>query len=236
MPVSPNKLFERKVTRVQKVEVCILRVRTRKHVGTGIIARLDIGLTHRISRSIQERKNGSGGSQRKKKVSQNVLVRTEAFLQTRLRVPSARKPFRKASPNSDFSALSTAQQSDTKPSFLSTKALLNTFLTTPVPLAISTMVSSSSAFILAIFLSATASIKAFGSPMFQKIKTRQKTSPSKREGVEIELPDFDELFKRIQQVSPLAKQAIQNNDILDGKKGFEEADANCKIVPVLFLT
>jgi hypothetical protein len=30
-----------------------------------------------------------------------------------------------------------------------------------------------------------------------------------QEGVEIELPDFDELFKRIQLASPLAKVAIE---------------------------
>jgi len=60
--------------------------------------------------------------------------------------------------------------------------------------------------------------------MFQEIKTMQRTSPSKTEGVEIELPDFDELFGRIQQVSPLARQVMQNNGQTNEERGFDHVD------------
>jgi hypothetical protein len=65
------------------------------------------------------------------------------------------------------------------------------------------------------------SVNAFSSPVFQEQRIMQKTAPSKLEGVEIELPDFDELFDRIQQVSPLTKSAIEGRT-----GGFVEADAN----------
>lgn len=48
----------------------------------------------------------------------------------------------------------------------------------------------------------------FTVPMFQEQIAMQRTAPSKTDGVEIELPDFDELFRRIQLVSPLAKTVI----------------------------
>jgi hypothetical protein len=53
--------------------------------------------------------------------------------------------------------------------------------------------------------------ESFTSPMFQTIPDQQIKAPSQQEGVEIELPDFDELFRRIQLVSPLAKVAIDPN-------------------------
>mmetsp|Transcript_42912 Transcript_42912/g.63662 ORF Transcript_42912/g.63662 Transcript_42912/m.63662 type:complete len:322 (-) Transcript_42912:259-1224(-) len=40
----------------------------------------------------------------------------------------------------------------------------------------------------------------------------QRTTPTKTEGVEIELPNFDVLFDQIQQVSPLAQAAFQLRD------------------------
>jgi hypothetical protein len=49
--------------------------------------------------------------------------------------------------------------------------------------------------------------------MFTEQKTMQRTTPSKTDGVEIEIPNFDELFGRIKEVSPLAALAI------DGKEG-----------------
>jgi hypothetical protein len=70
------------------------------------------------------------------------------------------------------------------------------------------------------------SVNAFSSPVFQEQRIMQKTAPSKLEGVEIELPDFDELFDRIQQVSPLTKSAIEGRT-----GGFVEADANGKSSP-----
>jgi len=45
-------------------------------------------------------------------------------------------------------------------------------------------------------------------------------------GVEIEMPDFDSLFDRIQEVSPLAKAAIDELTPEESKKVFNEAD--CK--------
>jgi hypothetical protein len=48
---------------------------------------------------------------------------------------------------------------------------------------------------------------AWTAPIFQ----RQLTAPSKEQGVEIELPDFELLFERIQMVSPLARAAIEQN-------------------------
>jgi len=56
-------------------------------------------------------------------------------------------------------------------------------------------------------------------PMFTEQKTMQRTTPSKTDGVEIEIPNFDELFGRIKEVSPLAALAV------DGKEGnFQVAD------------
>lgn len=68
-----------------------------------------------------------------------------------------------------------------------------------------------------------AQVSAFSVPMFKEQIAMQRTTPSKTDGVEIELPDFDELFGRIQEVSPLANMAI------DGERGgFGVADAQYK--------
>eukprot|EP00978_Attheya_sp_CCMP212_P021434 scaffold62528_cov26-Attheya_sp.AAC.1 len=85
-----------------------------------------------------------------------------------------------------------------------------------------TMIQSS-CLVAFLAMMATSSVNAFSSPVFQEQRIMQKTAPSKMEGVEIELPDFDELFDRIQQVSPLTKSAIEGRT-----GGFEEADANGK--------
>lgn len=63
----------------------------------------------------------------------------------------------------------------------------------------------------------------FSSPIFQEVATQQRFAPSKTEGVEIELPDFDELFGRLKQVSPLARLAIEDGGAAsDGStRGFE---------------
>lgn len=61
--------------------------------------------------------------------------------------------------------------------------------------------------------SPTSMVSAFSMPMFTEQKTMQRTTPSKTDGVEIEIPNFDELFGRIKEVSPLAALAI------DGKEG-----------------
>jgi len=58
---------------------------------------------------------------------------------------------------------------------------------------------------------------AFSSPIFTP--STATTSPSKTQGVVIEMPDFDELFGRIKAVSPLARLAIERKD-----GGFAAAD------------
>lgn len=63
----------------------------------------------------------------------------------------------------------------------------------------------------------------FTLPMFHESISMQKTTPSKTDGVEIELPDFDELFGRIQQVSPLARLAIEGGGSGPGG-GFGKVD------------
>ena len=66
---------------------------------------------------------------------------------------------------------------------------------------------------------APTSVDGFSSPVFQEVHTLRKYEPSKTEGVEIELPNFDELFGRIREVSPLA------NNIISGQhegKGLDE--------------
>lgn len=78
-----------------------------------------------------------------------------------------------------------------------------------------------------LLLASTASVNAFSTAIFQESITSQRTAPSKIEGVEIELPNFDELFGRIQQVSPLARLAMQRAQTHD-KKGFVAADYDSK--------
>lgn len=64
--------------------------------------------------------------------------------------------------------------------------------------------------------------------LFQKVPTDQLTFPSRTNGVEIELPDFDELFSRIQEVSPLAKVAITGG--IKEKRGLDAIDGSCKFL------
>ena len=74
---------------------------------------------------------------------------------------------------------------------------------------------------IAVFLTLTAPLRvsSFTATMWKEAPALQKTAPSQIEGVEIELPDFDELFNRIQQVSPLARLAMEG-----GTGGFANAD------------
>lgn len=47
--------------------------------------------------------------------------------------------------------------------------------------------------------------------LFQKSPTSmQRKAPSKMEGITFDLPDFEELFERIQQVSPLDLASIMS--------------------------
>jgi len=72
-------------------------------------------------------------------------------------------------------------------------------------------------------LSSRSLVCAFSMPMFTEQRAMQRTTPSKTDGVEIEIPDFDELFGRIREVSPLAAMAIDGQD-----GGFDIADQKCK--------
>lgn len=75
---------------------------------------------------------------------------------------------------------------------------------------------------IAVFFAVTSPINvaSFSATMWQEAPVMERrTTPSKTEGVEIELPNFDELFNRIQQVSPLARLAIEG-----GTGGFANAD------------
>jgi len=74
--------------------------------------------------------------------------------------------------------------------------------------------------------------QGFSSALFQQAPTMQKMSPSKTVGVDIELPDFNELFDRIQQVSPLARSVIanKNNPPLGGPRGFAAVDDSSEFV------
>ena len=75
--------------------------------------------------------------------------------------------------------------------------------------------------------SSTRHCNAFTAPIFQESAALQKTAPSKTAGIEIELPDFDEFFNRIQIVSPLAKLAIEGGGSGEGG-GFAKVDDTCE--------
>lgn len=64
----------------------------------------------------------------------------------------------------------------------------------------------------------------FSNALFQKAPSAQQKAPSRTpDRVEIELPDFDELFNRVQQVSPLAQVAIESaNDVAGYTGGFND--------------
>ncbi len=74
---------------------------------------------------------------------------------------------------------------------------------------------------IAVFLTVVAplGVSSFTATMWKEAPAMQRTAPSQVDGVEIELPDFDELFNRIQQVSPLARLAIEG-----GTGGFANAE------------
>lgn len=64
-------------------------------------------------------------------------------------------------------------------------------------------------------------MSAFSAALFPETTSApQQTFPTKDQGEEIELPDFDELFGRIQQISPLARSTLDEDS--EGPKGFSE--------------
>jgi hypothetical protein len=68
---------------------------------------------------------------------------------------------------------------------------------------------------------------AFSSVLFQESPTMQLKAPSKMKGIEFELPDFEELFNRIQQVSPLARSVITGYSV-NNERGFKGVVDHCK--------
>lgn len=72
---------------------------------------------------------------------------------------------------------------------------------------------------------------AFTKSIFQETKALQKLAPSKTAGIEIELPDFDEFFNRIQVVSPLARLAINGGGNGEGG-GFAVVDETGKALRI----
>jgi hypothetical protein len=83
-------------------------------------------------------------------------------------------------------------------------------------------------FFATVFLAAATVIDGFSSPVFQETHHLRKQMPSKMEGVEIELPNFDELFGRIRQVSPLASKILSGDY---SGKGLQEIDDTRKSTP-----
>lgn len=76
-------------------------------------------------------------------------------------------------------------------------------------------------------LATLSSVDGFSSALFQEAPALKTTAPSLHEGVDVELPDFEELFNRIQQVSPLARQVISG--VMPGRNGFDlMEDDTCK--------
>lgn len=82
-------------------------------------------------------------------------------------------------------------------------------------------------FVVVLLLAAVEDSSAFNSPIFQTIPEQQIKAPFTQEGVEIELPDFDELFHRIQLASPLAKVAIDQTTTPLGVSHFNSME-DCK--------
>ena len=81
--------------------------------------------------------------------------------------------------------------------------------------------------IATILLAAATVVDGFSSPVFQKTHHLRKQMPSKTEGVEIELPNFDELFGRIRAVSPLADKIMSGDH---SGRGLQEIDDTRKLL------
>jgi len=69
------------------------------------------------------------------------------------------------------------------------------------------------------FLALLLPVSGFSTALFQEQASKQFTATSDTKGgVEIELPNFDELFNRISQVSPLARLSLEGGEV-NGKRG-----------------
>jgi len=73
-------------------------------------------------------------------------------------------------------------------------------------------------------LSSTSTVFDMHSSVARSMPTTEQSNLP-RPGVEIEMPDFDELFGRIQQVSPLARAAIEQSGPFEKQELFSADDA-----------
>ena len=74
---------------------------------------------------------------------------------------------------------------------------------------------------VALVVLTSSQVDGFSQSIFFETSSVQRVAQSSEGGVEFELPTFDELFGRIQEVSPLARLAIQRGGGVNGKRGFE---------------
>ena len=75
-----------------------------------------------------------------------------------------------------------------------------------------------------VFLALISSSEGFSSTLFQEQAAQQVYAPAVQPGVEIELPDFDELFLRIRETSPLARVALEGGEV-NGLRGLAAVEA-----------
>lgn len=80
------------------------------------------------------------------------------------------------------------------------------------------MPSNHKALIVFLSLIGANTSSGFSSTLFQEQLSQQVTAHTVPAGVDIELPDFDELFVRVRGTSPLARVALQGGE-LNGKRG-----------------
>jgi len=67
--------------------------------------------------------------------------------------------------------------------------------------------------LIVLLVGTTTSVHAFGTALFPvSSSAQQQTFPTKDQREEIELPNFDELFGRIKQVSPLARTILDDQE------------------------
>ena len=81
-----------------------------------------------------------------------------------------------------------------------------------------TTTTTTSLVLFLVLIGTTTTSHAFSSTLFQEQVSQQVTA--KTSSLPIELPDFDELFVRIRQTSPLARVALQGGEV-HGKRGLK---------------
>ena len=79
-----------------------------------------------------------------------------------------------------------------------------------------------------LFLLGVHTVHSFSNTLFQEHPTAQQTFPSRTDGIDIELPNFDELFDRVKLVSPLARVALEGRNTCNDHGGFKAIDDECK--------